>query len=113
MVAGLRDFEQGSYSPREKLALRFAELMALDHHRVDDQFFEGLRQQFTDPEIFELGMITGQVIGYGRLIQCWTWRIRLSRGIKPSSPAPVLQGEGWLEAGVRAIGGKNDDSHRK
>ena len=68
MVAGLRDFEQGSYSPREKLALRFAELMALDHHKVDDEFFEGLRQQFTDPEIFELGMITGQFIGYGRLI---------------------------------------------
>ena len=26
------------------------------------------RSVYTDPEIFELGMITGQFIGYGRLI---------------------------------------------
>ena len=68
MVAGLDDFEQGNYSDKEKLALRFAERMALDHHSLDDAFFRLLRQEFSDPEIFELGMITGQFIGYGRLI---------------------------------------------
>jgi alkylhydroperoxidase family enzyme len=68
MVAGLGDFEEGSFSEREKVALRFAERMALDHHSLDDAFFGQLRQQFTDPEIFELGMITGQFIGYGRLV---------------------------------------------
>lgn len=68
MVAGLDDFEQGNYSDKEKLALRFAERMALDHHSLDDAFFQLLRQEFTDPEVFELGMITGQFIGYGRLI---------------------------------------------
>ncbi len=68
MVAGLGEFEKGDYSAKEKLALRFAERMAQDHHSLDDDFFQELRQQFTDPEIFELGMITGQFIGYGRLI---------------------------------------------
>ncbi len=68
MVAGLVEFEKGDYSAKEKLALRFAERMAQDHHSLDDVFFQDLRQQFTDPEIFELGMITGQFIGYGRLI---------------------------------------------
>ncbi len=68
MVAGLDDFERADFSEREKLALRFAELMALDHHRLDDAFFAQLRQEFTDPEIYELGLITGQFIGYGRLI---------------------------------------------
>ncbi len=68
MVAGLDDFEQGDYSDREKQALRFAERMALDHHSLDDAVFRTLRQEFSDPEIFELGMITGQFIGYGRLI---------------------------------------------
>ena len=68
MVAGLVEFEKGDYSAKEKLALRFAERMAQDHHSLDDDFFQDLRQQFTDPEIFELGMITGQFIGYGRLI---------------------------------------------
>ncbi len=68
MVAGLGEFEKGDYSAKEKQALRFAERMAQDHHSLDDDFFLDLRQQFTDPEIFELGMITGQFIGYGRLI---------------------------------------------
>jgi len=68
MVASLADFESADITEREKLALRFAERMATDHHSMDDAFFEGLRMEFTDPEIFELGMITGQFIGYGRLI---------------------------------------------
>jgi len=42
--------------------------MATDHHSMDDDFFTNLRAEFTDPEIFELGMIAGQFIGYGRLI---------------------------------------------
>ena len=68
MVAELADFEQGDFSEREKLALRFAERMALDHHRLDDAFFHQLRAVFTDPEIVELGMITAQFISFGRLI---------------------------------------------
>ena len=68
MVASLVDFESAEITDREKLALRFAQRMATDHHSMDDGFFEQLRREFTDPEIFELGMITGQFIGYGRLI---------------------------------------------
>ena len=68
MVADLADFEQADFSEREKLALRFAERMALDHHRLDEAFFTDLRQVFSDAEIFELGMITGQFIGFGRFL---------------------------------------------
>jgi alkylhydroperoxidase family enzyme len=68
MVAALADFEKGDFTPRETLALRFATLMAQDHHKLGDAFFSGLREQFTDPEIIELGMVTGQFIGFGRLI---------------------------------------------
>ena len=68
MVAALADFEKGDFTPRETLALRFATLMAQDHHKLDDAFFSGLREQFTDAEIIELGMVTGQFIGFGRLI---------------------------------------------
>ena len=67
-MAALADFEKGDFTPRETLALRFATLMAQDHHKLDDAFFGGLRGQFTDPEIIELGMVTGQFIGFGRLI---------------------------------------------
>ena len=68
MVASLAHFETAGITGREKLAVEFARRMATDHHSMDDGFFELLRGEFTDPEIFELGMIAGQFIGYGRLI---------------------------------------------
>ena len=68
MVASLTHYEDTDLPYRDKLAVRFAERMALDHHNVDDEFFAELRQEFTDPEIFELGMITGMFLGYGRLL---------------------------------------------
>ena len=68
MVASLAYFEDTDLPYREKLAVRFAERMAVDHQNVDDQFFGELRREFTDPEIFELGMITGMFLGYGRLL---------------------------------------------
>ena len=68
MVASLANFETADITDREKLAVQFAQRMATDHHSMGDDFFEELRAEFTDPEIFELGMITGQFIGYGRLI---------------------------------------------
>ena len=68
MIDSLADIESADITERERLAVRFAELMATDHNSIGDTFFEGLRSEFTDPEIFELGMIAGQFIGYGRLL---------------------------------------------
>ena len=68
MINSLADVESANVTERERLAIRFAELMAIDHNSIGDRFFEELRSEFTDPEIFELGMITGQFIGYGRLL---------------------------------------------
>ena len=55
-------------SKREKLAVLYAEKMALDHQSIDDSFVEQLKTEFTDPEIVELGMMIGQYIGFGRLL---------------------------------------------
>jgi alkylhydroperoxidase family enzyme len=68
MVANLSHFEAADFTEREKLALRFAERMALAHHQLDDPFFRDLRRVYSDAEILELGMITGQFIGFGRLL---------------------------------------------
>lgn len=56
------------FSDRERLAVEFAEKMALDHQSIDDVFFSKLRAIFSDPEIIELGMAIGQYIGFGRLL---------------------------------------------
>ena len=68
MINSLADIGSANITDRERLGVGFAELMAIDHNSIGDRFFEELRSEFTDPEIFELGMITGQFIGYGRLL---------------------------------------------
>ncbi len=50
------------------MALEYADLMALDHHSIDDDFFARLREHFNDEQILELGMMIGQFIGFGRLL---------------------------------------------
>ena len=50
------------------MAIRFAELMAQDHKAIDDAFMGTLREQFTDPQILELGMMIGLYLGVGRLV---------------------------------------------
>ncbi len=68
-IATLGTYQEGNvFTPQEKIALRFAELMALRHHEIDDDFFRTLRVQFSDAQIIELGMMIGQYIGFGRLI---------------------------------------------
>ena len=57
-----------SFTPRERLAVEYAERLAVDHHNVDDEFFARLRQHVIEQEILELGMMAGQYIGFGRLL---------------------------------------------
>ena len=63
------DDPDATFSPREALALEYAERLALDHHQMDDRFFEKLKTEFSDPEVLELGMMIGQYLGFGRLLK--------------------------------------------
>ncbi|MCZ6890776.1 MAG: hypothetical protein O7H39_19975 [Gammaproteobacteria bacterium] len=63
------DLDTNHYSDRERLAIEYAEKMAVDHHEIDEVFFARLKTQFADPEILELGMMIGQYIGFGRLLK--------------------------------------------
>lgn len=62
------DGDGASFTPREALAVAFAEALATNHHNIDDAFFDRLREVFSEPEILELGMMAGQYIGFGRLL---------------------------------------------
>jgi alkylhydroperoxidase family enzyme len=66
-VAALDDLDSGVFTPRERAALRFAELMAVDHHKVDDAAFAELRRHFTEAEVVELGVAAALNLGLGRL----------------------------------------------
>ena len=50
------------------MALEYADRLALDHHNIDDEFFDRLREHFNEAQIVELGMMIGQFIGFGRLL---------------------------------------------
>jgi hypothetical protein len=52
------------FSPAEKLALRYAELMATDPDAIDGAFYDALRQHYSEEEIVELGTFVGFNIGY-------------------------------------------------
>lgn len=68
-IARLAEYSSDpTFTAREKIALEFAEKMALDHKNIGDEFFQRARKEFTDPELLELGMAIGQYIGFGRLL---------------------------------------------
>ena len=51
----------GSYSalsPREALAVELAERMAMDPHSVNDEFWQTLKEEFSDEELVELTFAT-------------------------------------------------------
>jgi alkylhydroperoxidase family enzyme len=68
IVAALPAYETGLFSEREKAALRYADQMYEDHHKVDDARFADLRSHFTDDEILELSWAIGEFISLGKII---------------------------------------------
>jgi alkylhydroperoxidase family enzyme len=54
--------------PRDGLAVRYAEKMATDFNTVDAAFMAELRENFSDAEIAELGIMIGQYMALGRML---------------------------------------------
>jgi len=55
-------------SNEERIALDFAERMALDHHSITDDDVRHWRDTFGDDGFLELSMMTTQYIGFGRVL---------------------------------------------
>ncbi|HZE17821.1 MAG TPA: hypothetical protein VE197_20155, partial [Mycobacterium sp.] len=54
------------HTPRQRLAIEYAERFATDHASIDDAFFARLRQLFTDEEILDLTLCVAVFLGLGR-----------------------------------------------
>lgn len=65
-VAAIDDETSPELSARERAALRFAEKLAVDHHKVDDALWAELRSHLSEAEIIELVAHTSLYIGFGR-----------------------------------------------
>ena len=57
------------YSTRQRLAIEFAERFATDHRGIDDELFDRLRAEFTDPEVLDLTMFVSVCLGLGRALE--------------------------------------------
>jgi alkylhydroperoxidase family enzyme len=67
-VACLVDPGAGTYTERERLAITMVDLMATDHHAIDDDFIRQLAKVFSTEEIVEIGWYAGQVVGGHRFM---------------------------------------------
>ena len=57
------------YSERDRLAIEYAQLFALDHERIDDAFFGRLRAGgYSDAEILDLTVCIGGWLALGRTL---------------------------------------------
>jgi alkylhydroperoxidase family enzyme len=65
-IAAIDDESSDLLSPRERAAIRFAEKLAVDHHKVDEALWTELRRHFSEAEIIELVAHTTLYIGFGR-----------------------------------------------
>lgn len=52
---------------RAKLAAEYAQRYALDHHGLDDAFWDRVRMHYSQAEIVELTMCLGSWLAFGRL----------------------------------------------
>lgn len=69
-IQELWDYEKSdAFTPGEKVALRFAELLNDDFQGVDDALYEELKRHFTEPEILELGFMIAMTVGGGRFVR--------------------------------------------
>ncbi|MBM4205198.1 MAG: carboxymuconolactone decarboxylase family protein [Gammaproteobacteria bacterium] len=62
-----RPEEAENLTPAEKIAIKYGELMATDHLRIDDAIYDELRKYYTEAQIVELGMNVAFFVGFGRL----------------------------------------------
>ena len=67
-VDSLGDYLFGPFSTREKAALRLADEMVLNnnHGNLNSELYKELKKDFTDGEIYELGMIMAVLVGVAK-----------------------------------------------
>lgn len=57
------------YTSRQRLAVEYAERMALDHRGIDAEMFDRLGAEFSSGEILDLTMCVAVYLGLGRALE--------------------------------------------
>ncbi len=81
--------EAADLTPAEKVALRFADLLATNHLAINDSLYAELGRHFSEMEIVELGMFGALCVGFGRLSATWQMHEDLPERFQVSNDVPV------------------------
>ena len=73
----MRNYGKSDLPEREKMALRFADIILTDPQKLDEAFFKRLKEHFTEEQIIDMGMGVRFLHGTQRFIE--------SMGIVPES----------------------------
>jgi alkylhydroperoxidase family enzyme len=66
LVCQLEHPDHGDFSPAERAAVTFARKFGTDHLSISDADMAVLRENFSDEQIVELGILCALCLGYGR-----------------------------------------------
>jgi AhpD family alkylhydroperoxidase len=84
-----RPEEAADLTAAERLALRYADLLANNHLAIGDALYAELAQHFSDKELVELGSWCALCIGFGRLSATWNMVEDLPARFQVDANAPV------------------------
>ena len=73
----------------ERVALRYADLLANNHLAIDDAFYQMLKTYFSEKALVELGMVCALCIGFGRLSASWDMTEDLPERFKAQGTEPI------------------------
>jgi hypothetical protein len=76
-IQKMKDYEKSDLPEREKIALRFADIILTDPQKLDEAFFKRMKEYFTEEQVIDMGMGVGFLHGTQRFIE--------SMGIVPES----------------------------
>lgn len=98
-----RPEEAADLSAAEKVALRYAQLLATDHLAIDDALHAQLSEHFDDKALVELGMFCAMCVGYGRLSATWAMVEDLPDRfqVEPSAKVTPWGPDAWVTARPR------------
>ena len=69
-MSELMRYEQSArFTPREKIALRYADAIMYDPNQADDALWAQLKGEFSEPEIVEIGYWIGFTFGGQRWLK--------------------------------------------
>lgn len=88
----MRYATSSKFTPREKLALRYADAIMYDPAQADDALWQALHEEFSEPELVELGYWVGFTFGGQRWLKTLSTRqgefeayLKSARGQAPAT----------------------------